>query len=71
MEHFVAIVSAHPRDFSALRPVAEGWFQKLALENDAPTAADRGPLLAGNAACADAGCDRFGTARFSVTVERP
>jgi hypothetical protein len=70
-ERFLAIVSAHPRDFSSLRPVREGWFQRLAIDADRgaaqPGAAQ--PLYAGVAQCSDPGCDRYGVAQFTVDVE--
>ncbi|MEK8052210.1 serine/threonine-protein kinase [Ideonella sp. DXS22W] len=73
-EHFVALVSENPRDFSALQPVREAWFQKLPT-GDAAAAVARahtgaGSAFAGKAQCATPGCDAYGAVRFSVTVTR-
>ena len=70
-ENFVAIVSAHRRDFSALRPVPEAWFQRLPVDPGATAPSARGgSVFAGSAQCAAPGCDQYGAARFTVTVER-
>lgn len=73
-EHFLAIVSENPRDFSALGLVREAWFQKLpagaAAAARAQAHAGPGSAFAGQVACQAPGCDAYGAARFTVTVTR-
>ncbi len=73
-EHFIALVSEQPRDFAALKPEREAWFQRLPTGDAgaalARTHAGSGSAFAGRAACQEPGCDRFGAARFSVRVTR-
>ena len=59
-EHFLVLVSQHPRDFSALSAQRDTWFLKL------PTGP--GAALAGSVRCEQPGCDVYGAARFSVDI---
>ena len=73
-EHFVVLVSEHPRDFSKVSTGREDWFLKLPI-GAAAVAAGRdhpgaGSPLAGKARCSAPGCDVYGAARFTVEVVR-
>jgi hypothetical protein len=71
-EHFVAIVSEHPRDFAHLSQEREAWF--LRLPTGAAGAAlaaghgGAGSVMAGKARCTGQDCDAYGAAKFSVDV---
>ncbi|MDO9283548.1 MAG: DUF4384 domain-containing protein, partial [Aquabacterium sp.] len=71
-EHFVVIVSEHPRDFSHLSQAREAWFLRLptgpAAAALAAGHAGAGSVMAGKARCTGADCDAYGAARFSVDV---
>ncbi len=73
-EHFIAIVSENPRDFSALGLVREAWFSKLPSGAAAAARAQAhvgpGSAFVGQVACQAPGCDAYGAARFTVTVTR-
>ena len=77
-EHFLVVVSQHPRDFSGLSSNREFYFLNL------PTGETASALMAGwqrstplllgapsaKADCQGAACDVFGAARFTVEVVR-
>lgn len=71
-EHFVAIVSEHPRDFAHLSQEREAWF--LRLPTGAAGAAlaaghgGAGSVMAGKSRCTGQDCDAYGAAKFSVDV---
>ena len=71
-EHFLVLVSQHPRDFSRLSQQRDAWFLKLptGAAGDAALRGHVGPgsALAGSARCSQPGCDVYGTARFTVDV---
>jgi Protein kinase domain/Domain of unknown function (DUF4384) len=73
-EHFVVLVSEHPRDFSKISTGREDWFLKLPTGAAAVAAArghtGAGSVLAGKARCTAPGCDVYGAARFAVDVVR-
>ena len=73
-EHFLALVSEHPRDFSKISTGREDWFLKLPTGAAAVSAgrdySGAGSVLAGKARCTAPGCDIYGAARFSVEVVR-
>lgn len=69
-EHFVVIVSEQARDFAHLGPEREAWFLRMPADALQRPAGAGGAPLAGRAACAAPGCDRYGAARFSVDVLR-
>ena len=77
-EHFLVVVSQHPRDFSGLSSNREFYFLNLPT-GDTASALMAGwqrstPLLLGapsaKADCQGAACDVFGAARFTVEVVR-
>ena len=71
-EHFLVLVSQHPRDFSQLSQQRETWFLKLPTGPAAQAAvrghAGPGSALAGAVRCDQPGCDVYGVARFSVDI---
>jgi hypothetical protein len=73
-EHFVVLVSEHPRDFSKVSTGREDWFLKLPTGAAALSAGrdhqGAGSVLAGKARCNAPDCDVYGAARFTVEVVR-
>jgi hypothetical protein len=73
-EHFMVIVSEHPRDFSQLSQERDDWFLRLptgaAGAALASAYAGRGSAMAGKANCDTADCDVYGAARFTLEVVR-
>ncbi len=71
-EQFAVIVSEHPRDFGHLGQAQGAWFLQLASGTTgaalARAHAGPGSVVAGQARCSGAGCDRYGAALFSIEV---
>ena len=75
-EHFLVVVSQHPREFSALSNKREFYFLTLPTGETASALAAQWkrstPMLLGTpaakAACEGAACDEYGAARFTVEV---
>jgi hypothetical protein len=75
-EHFLVVVSQHPRDFSELSNKREFYFLTLPTGDTATALAAQWkrstPMLLGapsaKAACEGASCDEYGAARFTVEV---
>jgi hypothetical protein len=75
-EHFLVIVSQHPRDFAELSNKREFYFLMLPTGETATALAAQWkrstPVLLGapsaKAACQGAACDEYGAARFAVEV---
>jgi len=75
-EHFLVIVSQHPRDFAELSTTREFYFLKLPTGETATALAAQWkrstPMLFGapsaKTACQGAACDEYGAARFAVEV---
>jgi serine/threonine protein kinase len=75
-EHFLVVVSQHPRDFSELSNKREFYFLTLPTGDAATALAGQWkratPMLLGapaaKAACEGAACDEYGAARFTVDV---
>jgi len=75
-EHFLVVVSQHPRDFSELSNKREFYFLTLPTGDTATALAVQWkrstPMLLGapspKAACEGASCDEYGAARFTVEV---
>ena len=75
-EHFLVVVSQHPRDFSELSNKREFYFLTLPTGDTATALAAQWkrstPMLLGapsaKAACQGASCDEYGAARFTVEV---
>jgi hypothetical protein len=71
-EHFVVIVSEHPREFSHLSQAREAWFLRLPTGEAGATLAaghaGAGSVMAGKARCTGVDCDAYGAARFSLDV---
>ena len=71
-EHFLVIISEHPRDFSHLSQERETWFQRLPTGSAgaglAQAHSGAGSVIAGKARCGAPGCDAYGADRFTLEV---
>jgi hypothetical protein len=68
-DHYLAIVSAHPRDFSATGMVSSGAlseFPRAAAQEAARRYGGAGSVFSGRPECAPACADEYGAAMFSV-----
>ncbi len=71
-EHFLVIVSEHPRDFSQLSQERETWFLRLPTGSAGAgltqAHSGAGSVLAGKARCGGPDCDVYGADRFTLEV---